>query len=67
MIGQCYEALQKKDTALSNFISSAEIREQKFGLNDERTQDSIIEVIRLATELDKKDILELWEEKLAKQ
>ena len=61
-IGKCYEVLDKKGLALDYFIQSAEIRKDdpEFGLDNERTKDSITNTKRLAKEIGKENELPEW-------
>jgi hypothetical protein len=59
-IAQCYEALNDKETALDYYIQSAEIRKEDIGLENEATQEAIINALRLAKELGKHGELPEW-------
>jgi tetratricopeptide (TPR) repeat protein len=59
-IGQCYEALNNMSEALHYFIQSAEIGKEDIGLENEATQEAIINALRLAKELGKHGELPEW-------
>ena len=59
-IANCYQALNNKDKALFNFIKSSLIFKKDFGLEDEATQEAIINAKRLAKELNKESELPEW-------
>ena len=61
-IGKCYEALQNKELALEFYIQSAELRkiDPNAGMLNSSTQDSIKNVVRLATELERMGDVPDW-------
>ncbi len=61
-IAQCYEALNQPIEALDYYIQSAEIRKNhpKLGLDNEATQESIVNAKRLSKELNKETELPKW-------
>ena len=61
-IAVCYEELGNKIEALNYFIQCAEIRKEdpKYGLEDERTKESIQNAIRLAIEMERMEDLPAW-------
>ena len=62
-IAECYEELKQPNEALNYFIQSAEIRKEDWGVEDEVTQESISNAIRLAKELNKESELPEWMKK----
>ena len=59
-IAQCYEALNEKEKALTYYIQAAEIRKERIGLEDQATQESISNALRIAKELGKEGELPEW-------
>ena len=61
-IAKCYEALDEKELALDYFIQSAEIRKDDpaFGLDNERTKESIQNVLRIAIEMERMEFVPDW-------
>ena len=59
-IAQCYEALNDKENTLSYYIQAAEIRKERIGLEDQATQESISNALRIAKELGKEGELPEW-------
>jgi tetratricopeptide (TPR) repeat protein len=59
-IAQSYEDLNDKANALDYYIQSAEIRKERIGLEDQATQESISNSLRLAKELGKENELPEW-------
>jgi tetratricopeptide (TPR) repeat protein len=61
-IGKCYEALQNKELALEYFIQSAELRkiDPEIGIKSEATIDTVKNVLRLAIELERLELVPEW-------
>jgi tetratricopeptide (TPR) repeat protein len=63
-IAKCYEELNEKEKALSSYITSAKKRIERLGLENELSQNSIKEIIRLANDLDEQKTIIRWSKKL---
>ena len=63
-IAQCFENLGENKNALINYINCAEKRIERIGLNNESTQNTINEIIRLANVLDEQKTIIAWSKKL---
>jgi pentatricopeptide repeat protein len=59
-IAQCYEAINEKENSLDYYIHSAEIRNQRKGIQDNLTQEAFSNSIRIAKELGKENELPDW-------
>ena len=60
MIASCYEKLNEIPTAFKYHLEAGKIRKEDIGLNDESTQESISNCLRLAKQLNKENELPNW-------
>ena len=64
-IAICYENLNQIEEATKSYCLSAEIRKKTLGMEDDSTQKSIIESIRMSKEINNINLLPYWIKKIA--